>query len=139
MEFAVRSDLVEATRSTEDGVPAYGLRFYVVAEDAEGRRWAHSWAALNGEVYRHPDGFNGFTEDNGKAERQAEALCARITKAYDEGRQLDPAHWTEIDPAYGSAAFQVLDAGHYFRDREIMEGHDAGEISAEEASRRMML
>ena len=57
------------------------------------------------------------------AERAREAAVAA-------GRRLDAAHWVEIDPSYGSDAYQDLDAVGYFAARERQEARDAGEAVA---------
>lgn len=126
MNFSVRSDVVHAVRGnmTEDGEPLEGLVFYVIAETPNGTRYAHGRRYLNGETYRHPDGFTGFVRDKGEAEARAANLCAKITKA---AKPLDPTCWEEIDPAYGSEAWQELDASggmfgrSYFAERERIE------------------
>lgn len=140
MIFDVRSDVFYAVpaNKTEDGVPLEGLVFYVFVEFEDGSRFAHDCSFPNGRRYRHPEGFDGWARDAGQAEARAEALRAQIAAATASGQKLDPDHWNEIDPAYGSDAYQGLNNTGYFRNREIMEAHDAGEISANEASRLMM-
>lgn len=121
MEFAVRSDVVEAVRghATEDGVPLLAEVFYVLAEDAEGRRWAHEEQFLNATVHTADEGWRFVTYDKGEAEAKAQALADYFDRVGTAG--LTEAEWNETDPAYGSAAWQALAATGYFRDRERME------------------
>lgn len=114
MEFYVRSDVIH-TGVDECGTPIEGLSYYVVAESPNGWRLAHTW---------------GF--DN---EPQAEKLCKRIKFAYAYGQRLNPDLWEVIDPDYGSEAYQMLDSQKYFRNREIDEAFEAGEINEHEALR----
>lgn len=140
MQFAVRSDVFHAVPGprTEDGVPLEGLVFYVIAEFEDGTRLAHYQSFPNGRRYTHPDGFDGWQRDDGRGEGLAEALCARIAAAVAAGHKLEPARWIEIDPAYGSDAYLGLDKEQFFRNREIMDSHEAGEISERTAHELMM-
>jgi hypothetical protein len=118
--FGVRSDVVSLGRHWEDGEEMIGYVGYVVAEDPAGRRWAHN----RSYTHQEPEG----------AEAQADVLCQRIEAA---GGKINLAYWTEIDPAYGSRAYQVLDDDRYFRNREITQALDAGEINEYTANRLM--
>lgn len=124
LQFFVRDDVFQDGRD-ECGHPVERLAYYVVAEEPSGRRWAHSRVFTDDGVWQ-------------RGERQAAQMLTRIEAAYAAGRALDPDHWQEIDPAYGSDAYQGLDNECYFRNREIMAAHDSGEISAREASLLMM-
>ena len=124
LQFFVRDDVFHDGRD-ECGHPVERLAYYVVAEEPSGRRWAHSRVFTDEGVWK-------------RGEKNSAEMLARIERAYAAGRPLDPAHWEEIDPAYGSDAYQGLDGECYFRNREIMEAHEAGEISELEASRLMM-
>lgn len=120
-QFGVRTDVVSLGRHWEDGDEMIGYAGYVVAETENGRRWAHRSAFVD----REPEG----------AEAKADMLLQRIEAT---GGQINLDHWDEIDPAYGSDAYQGLDNERYFRNREISDAHDAGEISETEALRLMM-
>lgn len=125
IEFFVRDD-VFISHLDECGHGVEALCYYVVAEAPNGRRFAHERTFHDAGVY-------------GVGEALANRLLAAIVKAYVAG--IEPQwdkHWQEIDPAYGSDAYQGLDNERYFRNREIMEAHDAGEISEGESSRLMM-
>jgi hypothetical protein len=107
-----RADLVPAGLS-EDGEAQVDFAAYLVAEARDGRRWAHDHSV------RSPweaDALAGIA-----------ALEARVAAAVAAGRPLDPAHWVEIDAAYGSAAYQALDAVGYYRAQERRVAYDAGE------------
>ena len=81
--------------------------YSVIAEAKNGRRWGHDHTFVS----RH----NG--DDCGE---RAEALRARIERAYAAGLKLDQNHWREIDPCYGSEAYveQDVDAHRAARERE---------------------
>lgn len=118
--FGVRSDVVSLGRHWEDGEEMIGFTAYVVAEAPDGRRWAHS---------------HSYTEtDPEGAEAKADRLLQRIEAA---GGRINLVHWHEIDPAYGSIAYQRLDNQKFFRNREIAESMDAGEIDEYTANRLM--
>jgi hypothetical protein len=128
LSFRVRDDLVDLGRD-EDGSVIVGRSFYVVAEDAAGRRYAHDRSFLDHvQRYDEEDGghFWGRRWD-GDAEREAAALLARIEAHVAAGGALNEAHWDEVDPAYGSAAYQELDAVGYWAARERQAARDAGE------------
>ena len=125
MQFFVRSDVVHTGRD-ETGYPIEGLIYYVVAESESGRRLAHGYTFSDEGIYK-------------RGEERAEKLVRRIERAYKAGEGPDwDAYWYEIDPAYGSLAYQDLDNQKFFRDREIMEAHEAGEINEREAIDLMM-
>ena len=119
LDFAVRNDLVDLGLDS-DGEQVVGFAFYVVAEDCEGRRWAHGRRFLDRvKAYDAEEGISYWARrDRDKVEAAAERLCARIVAHVDAGGELADDCWVEIDPAYGSAAYQAQDAGGYFSDRE---------------------
>lgn len=65
----------------------------VVAEDEDGSRYEHRYAAVT---------RNGYTLSDLSVDR-LEALAAYLNKAHPV---LDEDLWHEIDPAYGSMAYQ---------------------------------
>lgn len=117
LEFFVSSDVVHGGYD-ETGYPLERLEYYVIGETPTGRRFAH---------------FKSFTY-----EREADAFLGRVQHAYSLGLSINPDYWREIDPAYGSEAYQRLDDQKFFRNREIMDAHNAGEISEREAFGLMM-
>ncbi len=139
MDFAVRSDVVRIG-TDEDGSVREGLVFYVIARAENGRQWIHGKAFPNYVGAIDPEeGPYQRRISNDIPEGAATALCDRITKAVAEGAKLDLAHWTETDPAYGSDAYQSLDEERFFRNREIMDAHEAGEISERTALEYMIM
>ena len=125
--FEVRDDLVDLGRD-EDGSVVVGRSLYVVAEDDAGHRWAHDRSFLDRVRAFDPDfGPYWARREEGAAEAESDRLLARIEAHVAAGGRLDSAHWVEIDPAYGSAAYQDLDAVGYFRSRERHAAREAGE------------
>ena len=109
MKFETRADWYNGP-CTEDGERELWVAIYVVAEAADGRRWAH-------------DGrFNAYQggRDEDAAAAKCEALADRIGAAFAAGRKLDADNWNEIDPCYGSAAYvsQGTEAEAVFRESE---------------------
>lgn len=112
LEVSIRVDLV-VTGITEDGEQAIGNMAYLVVEDADGSRWAH---------------FHCVTKRYEKDAIAALAgLEARVNAHLARGGQLADAHWTRIEPRYGSEAYEVVAATGFFRARERFEAHQAGE------------
>jgi hypothetical protein len=128
LSFYHRDDLVQLGLN-EDGEAIIGRSFYVLAEDEAGHRWAHAHSFLDhAERYDAEEGARYWARLwNNEAEDAVAALQARIEDAVAAGRSLDAARWVEVDPAYGSAAYQGLDAVGYFAARERHEAREAGE------------
>jgi len=121
-----RSDVVDLGRD-EDGSTIEGLRWYVIAEDERGARWAHTHSLLNRERGFDPEEGHYWMAGTDYAEKRIARLAQVIGEAVASGTPLERSYWVEIDPAYSSDAYQELDAGHYFRDREVAEARDRGE------------
>ena len=85
--------------------------YTVIAEAKNGRRWEHDHTFVS----RH----NG--DDCGE---RAEALRARIERAYAAGRKLDKNLWCEIDPSYGSEAYVEQGVEYYRWEREREDGDE---------------
>jgi hypothetical protein len=117
LQFFVSSDVVHGGYD-ETGYPLERLVYYVIGESPAGHRFAH---------------FKGFNN-----EPEATVFLGRVQHAYSLGLSINQDYWHEIDPAYGSEAYQRLDNEKFFRNREIMEAHEAGEISEREAIDYMM-
>lgn len=128
LSFRVCDDLVDLGRD-EDGSVIVGRSFYVVAEDAAGRRYAHAHSFLDhAERYDAEEGGRYWARRwNNEAQDAVAALLARIEAHVAAGGALNEAHWDEVDPGYGSAAYQELDAVGYFAARERHEARQAGE------------
>lgn len=131
LEFAVRCDFVDLGRDSE-GEQVVGFAFYVVAEDCEGRRWAHDRQFLDRvKAYDAEEGIVYWARrDWDLVEAAAERLRARIVAHVDAGGELADDCWVEIDPAYGSVAYQAADVGGYFAARERHQAREAGEAVA---------
>lgn len=130
LSFDYRDDLVDLGRD-EDGSVVEGRSFYVVAEDEAGHRWAHDHAFLDHARRTDPE-LGGYWARLSLAEVEDAVvrLRDRIKAHVAAGGSLDARHWVEIDPAYGSAAYQDLDAVGYFAARERHEAREAGEAVA---------
>jgi predicted metal-dependent phosphoesterase TrpH len=128
LSFSYRDDLVDLGRD-EDGSVIVGRSFYVVAEDAAGHRWAHAHSFLDhAERYDAEEGGRYWARRwNNEAQDAVAALLARIEAHVAAGGALDADRWVEVDPVYGSAAYQELDAVGYFAARERHEAREAGE------------
>lgn len=128
--FDYRDDLVDLGRD-EDGSVIEGRSFYVFAEDDAGHRWAHSHSFLDHVRAVTEDGERYWARrDLAAVEDAVVRLRDRIVAHVAAGGRLDAAHWVEIDPAYGSAAYQELDAVGYFAAAERQAARDAGEAVA---------
>ena len=101
----VASDLYQAGFSC-DGHPIIAECFYVLIEDAAGRRFRHN-ATFNGteEVVCDETGDSCFPDLRQEASAKADRLAARVNAALAAGNKLDAAFWDEVDPAYGSDAY----------------------------------
>lgn len=115
----VASDLYQAG-VTEDGRPFIAENYYVMIENAAGRRFAHN-VVFNGAVVHFDDEemCHYFEDVREESKAKAEALCARIAAALDAGRALNMDLWNEMDPAYGSDEYisQGTEAQRVFLER----------------------
>lgn len=104
---------------TVDGEIYTAERFGVVAEAEDGRRWAHNHNFRGAHIdYDEETGEPVFIDVSDKAAEVAGRLAARIARHVGAGNQLDFQNWHEIDPVYGSPAFQALDNAGWFKARE---------------------
>ena len=126
LTFAPRSDLYQAGL-TEDGEAYIAEVFYVVAQAPDGSRWAHDELFRGCAVHHDDEGYEVFGDVRDLALHRCERLTARTEAHVAAGGRLDPAHWNEIDPAYGSAAYQGLDRQGYFLAAERQRDRDRGE------------
>ena len=84
MFFAdIHSRVYQAGRD-EDGV-FYATSYQVHLVSDSGRRWEH--------------------DHNFNTAEDAEKLAAKVNAALEAGRKLRRKHWLEIDPVYGSDAY----------------------------------
>ena len=113
------SDLFNAGYSC-DGHPFIAEQFYVVIENAAGRRFRHT-ATFNGteQVVCEETGNACFPDLREEASAKAERLAARVNSAFAAGKDVDWTYWGETDPAYGSDEFisQGTEAQRCFADK----------------------
>jgi len=115
----ITSDLFDAGR-TEDGTPFIAEIFYVVMENAAGRRFRHDATFSGVEVLVDEyEGGTYFADRREEATAKAERLAARVNAAIKAGRGVDLALWDEVDPAYGSDEYigQGTEAKRAYADR----------------------
>lgn len=125
--YAVRSD-VFIIGTSEDGEPVEALQYYVISEKPDGFRLAHEHRFIDTrKVWDAEEGIFFYIRDGGKAERNAERLRTLCEERQAAGGNFDPELWDEIDPAYGSDAWQAKDAEDprgFFAVRERMEDEE---------------
>lgn len=121
IEIGIFSDLYRVG-ITEDGTEAISECYYVMAEAPDGRRWNHV-VPFHGSkaVFDEEIGANYYPDLRDEAREKAQTLADRVTAHLKAGGQLNPAHWVEDRPRYGSTAYQELDSTGYFRDLEKQE------------------
>lgn len=113
------SDLYNAGHSC-DGHPFIAECFYVMVENAAGRRFRHQ-ATFNGaeRLVCEETGEPHFADLREEASAKVERLAARVNAALAAGLALDSGLWYEVDPAYGSDEYQSqgIEAQRAFADR----------------------
>ena len=117
----VASDMYNAGYKC-DGHPFIAEQYYVIIENAAGRRFRHT-TTFNGtqEVVCPESGESYFSDLRQEASAKAERLVARVNAALQAGQFLAPTFWEEIDPAYGS-------------DEYVYQGTEAKRLFAEKAA-----
>ena len=101
---SVACDLYLAGR-TEDGEDYHAESYYVVVERLDGHRLAH-FKTFPGCI-RHEDqdcGYVGFQDVREEAKADADNLVAAI----EDVGSINDDHWAEVDPAYGSAYYCIM-------------------------------
>jgi len=126
VQVAVRDDLAQLGFD-EDGGAVIARRFYLIAENKAGRRWAHAHCETDREQRRDPeDGYYWARLDDEEVMGRMEAFRRRVQAHLDAGGKLDREMWAEIEPVYGSARYQTLDAVGHHRALERQRERDAG-------------
>lgn len=97
------SDLVNFGADA-DGRPFIAETYYVVIENADGRRYRHEARFPGAERYLI-DGEPCFADLREPAIYAATLLAGRINAALAIGQRLNREYWDEIDPAYGSLEY----------------------------------
>jgi hypothetical protein len=117
----VASDLFNAGYSC-DGHPFIAEQYYVVIENAAGRRFRHE-KTFNGteQLVCEETGDSCFSDLREEATAKAERLAARVNAAFAAGKDVDWTYWGEVDPAYGSDEFisQGIEAQRVFAEKAV--------------------
>ena len=96
--------VADAARSTgfrtEDGELIVVLDFTVQATAPNGRRWEHKHR-FAGAAVMADDEYPCFHRQHGD-QKAAQRLSDRVAAHLSAGGRLNPAHWHEIEPQYGS-------------------------------------
>ena len=115
----VASDMFNAGFAC-DGRPFIAEQFYVLIENAAGKRFRHQ-AIFNGtqQVICEETGDAFFPDLRAEASAKAERLAARVNAALEAGKFISPTFWDEIDPAYGSDEYvdQGIEAKRLFAEK----------------------
>jgi hypothetical protein len=101
----VASDLYQAGISC-DGHPFIAEKYYVLVENAAGRRFRHNKSFAGVEVIQCEEtGETGFQDLRNEVMATVEDLAAKVNATLAAGKPLTAACWFEVDPAYGSDAY----------------------------------
>lgn len=115
----VASDLYQAGISC-DGHPFIAEKYYVLVENAAGRRFRHNKSFAGVEVIQCEEtGETGFQDLRNEVMATVEDLAAKVNATLAAGKPLTAACWFEVDPAYGSDAYvsQGTEAQRHFADQ----------------------
>jgi hypothetical protein len=114
------SDLYNAGYAC-DGHPFIAECFYVLIEDAAGRRFRH-FTNFNGtqQLVCEETGDVCFPDLREEALNKAERLAEMVNCAISVGQALNANCWHETDPAYGSDEYisQGTEAKRAFAERQ---------------------
>jgi hypothetical protein len=102
----VVADIYNAGR-TEDGEIFTADRYFVSVSNDYGLRFRHNvfFNSVERQVVSEDDNWIHFEDKREAARGRAERLAARVNNALENGYVLDPAHWYEDAPVYGSDAY----------------------------------
>jgi len=117
-EAYVASDLYEAGRAC-DGHPFIAEKYYVLIENATGRRFRHEKSFAGAEVVECEEtGEVNFADIRETAKAIVEDLAAKVNAALASGKALTSSCWFEVDPAYGSDAYidQGTESKRFFEE-----------------------
>tara|TARA_R100001129_G_C5128948_1_gene192513 strand:+ start:165 stop:485 length:321 start_codon:yes stop_codon:yes gene_type:complete len=98
--FGTRDELYQAGFDVECGEPQIDTRYFVVAMSPDGRQWASTKC---------------WSDD-----QECQDVCETY-KLKGVSQSDFEANFYEIDPAYGSQAYEQLDDAGYWREREMAE------------------
>jgi hypothetical protein len=99
----IRTELYKAG-ITEDGEEYSAEQYYIILEKADGERYAHFMSFKGCDAGFDEDGIPYFVDTRNIAMKDAETLLNRIQAK----GQVNLQYWKEIDPEYGSLAFQRI-------------------------------
>jgi len=104
----------------EDGREVVGECFNVYVTAPNGRRWVHTQGFLTILQYGEDSQVwaAGYEESKAKSENLAKAVAAALTS----GLRLDQSRWIEVDPAYGSQAYQAQGCEAQRWEEEVAAG-----------------
>jgi hypothetical protein len=104
-EAYVASDLYQAGIAC-DGHPFIAEKYYVLIENAAGRRFRHEKSFAGVEVVECEEtGEVNFADIRQDAVAIVEDLAAKVNVVLSLGKPLTASCWFEVDPAYGSDAY----------------------------------
>ena len=113
------SDLYEAGIAC-DGRPFIAEKYYVLIENAAGRRFRHEKSFAGVEVVECEEtGEVCFADIRETAKTIVEDLAAKVNIALASGQALTASCWFEVDPAYGSDSYvdQGTEAKRLFAEK----------------------
>jgi hypothetical protein len=105
-DVAAVSDLFDAGKDNDGQVFAAEV-YYVVIENGAGRRWASYDRFRGARREVDEEGWVSFDDLREEASAAAEALAAATKEVLASGGKLSLEDWYQIDPAYGSRAYQA--------------------------------
>lgn len=117
-QVEVASDLIVVGTNTEAADMSnprgniHGERYYVVISNGFGRRWASKVTWVGGPKACEPDEFSTahvLIDGKDDAEDQAKDYAKTIEDMLAQGKRLNKDNWVEIDPIYGSRAYEAFD------------------------------
>jgi len=113
------SDLYEAGLAC-DGHPFIAEKYYVLIENATGRRFRHEKTFPGVKVEECEEtGEVCFADIRETAKTIVEDLAAKVNATLASGKALTASCWFEVDPAYGSDAYinQGTESKRFFEER----------------------
>jgi hypothetical protein len=106
-ELSIRDDLF-ALQHPEDGSEFTASKFYIIAENEQGQRFAHYHVIESARAVSDDEGFSRISSYREESLAKIEALLAKMKTAQAAGiwtSPVDRPHWQEIEPVYGSWAY----------------------------------
>jgi hypothetical protein len=127
----VRSWLFDTFDFTEDGAPIIGERFDISVGNDYGQNFIHSdcnFTNLKKFVPANEEEAEClahlyWVHDRTGLER-AERFAKKVQAHLDAGGELNMKYWHEVDPSYGSKAYQDFGTELINRERERQEDMD---------------